>query len=124
MTEGPDAGKLALLDFGLVAEIPAQDRAAMVSATIHLVSLLLLSGGSTLGLPVVPLFTIEEVGVRWSTLSSVLHAASCGEQPCVCASCIQAAATQNKFHVFLCLPPCMTVMLVNAVGQPQLVCSG
>ncbi|WIA08193.1 hypothetical protein OEZ85_007646 [Tetradesmus obliquus] len=36
VTEGPDAGKLALLDFGLVAEIPAQDRAAMVSATIHL----------------------------------------------------------------------------------------
>jgi hypothetical protein len=30
VTEGPDAGKLALLDFGLVAEIPAQDRAAMV----------------------------------------------------------------------------------------------
>jgi predicted unusual protein kinase regulating ubiquinone biosynthesis (AarF/ABC1/UbiB family) len=37
VTEGPDAGKLALLDFGLVAEIPPQDRAAMVSATIHLV---------------------------------------------------------------------------------------
>lgn len=37
MTEGPDTGKLALLDFGLVAEIPPQDRAAMVSATIHLV---------------------------------------------------------------------------------------
>eukprot|EP00878_Enallax_costatus_P022842 GHUV01024272.1.p1 GENE.GHUV01024272.1~~GHUV01024272.1.p1 ORF type:complete len:684 (+),score=139.67 GHUV01024272.1:232-2283(+) len=36
VTEGPHAGKLALLDFGLVAEIPAQDRAAMVSATIHL----------------------------------------------------------------------------------------
>eukprot|EP00879_Flechtneria_rotunda_P007223 GHRR01007579.1.p1 GENE.GHRR01007579.1~~GHRR01007579.1.p1 ORF type:complete len:633 (+),score=243.40 GHRR01007579.1:333-2231(+) len=36
VTEGPDAGKLALLDFGLVAEIPARDRAAMVSATIHL----------------------------------------------------------------------------------------
>ena len=36
VTEGPDAGKLALLDFGLVAEIPAPDRAAMVSATIHL----------------------------------------------------------------------------------------
>jgi aarF domain-containing kinase len=29
-------GKLALLDFGLVAEIPAADREAMVSATIHL----------------------------------------------------------------------------------------
>lgn len=39
VTEGPDAGKLALLDFGLVAEIPSQDRAAMVSATIHLVRL-------------------------------------------------------------------------------------
>lgn len=37
VTEGPDSGKLALLDFGLVAEIPQQDRAAMVSATIHLV---------------------------------------------------------------------------------------
>lgn len=36
VTEGPDAGKLALLDFGLVAEIPATDREAMVSATIHL----------------------------------------------------------------------------------------
>ena len=33
---GPDAGKLALLDFGLVAEIPPSDREAMVSATIHL----------------------------------------------------------------------------------------
>jgi hypothetical protein len=51
VTEGPDAGKLALLDFGLVAEIPAQDRAAMVSATIHLVSLLFFSGdgSSSLG---------------------------------------------------------------------------
>ena len=36
VTEGPHAGKLALLDFGLVAEIPASDRQAMVSATIHL----------------------------------------------------------------------------------------
>ena len=30
VTEGPDAGKLALLDFGLVAEIPGNIRAAMV----------------------------------------------------------------------------------------------
>jgi len=36
VTEGPHAGKLALLDFGLVAEIPEADREAMVSATIHL----------------------------------------------------------------------------------------
>ncbi len=36
MTEGPHAGKLALLDFGLVSELPAADREAMVSATIHL----------------------------------------------------------------------------------------
>ncbi len=36
MTEGPDAGKLAMLDFGLVAEIPPQDREAMVGAVIHL----------------------------------------------------------------------------------------
>ncbi|GAB4820938.1 hypothetical protein N2152v2_007984 [Parachlorella kessleri] len=36
ITEGPHAGKLALLDFGLVAEIPQADREAMVSATIHL----------------------------------------------------------------------------------------
>ena len=36
VTEGPNAGKLALLDFGLVAEVPAADREAMVSATIHL----------------------------------------------------------------------------------------
>lgn len=36
VTEGPHAGKLALLDFGLVAEIPTADREAMVSATIHL----------------------------------------------------------------------------------------
>ncbi|KAJ9519587.1 hypothetical protein QJQ45_000673 [Haematococcus lacustris] len=36
VTEGPDSGKLALLDFGLVAEIPPADREAMVSATIHL----------------------------------------------------------------------------------------
>ncbi|GFR44520.1 hypothetical protein Agub_g5787, partial [Astrephomene gubernaculifera] len=36
VTEGPHTGKLALLDFGLVAEIPPEDRQAMVSATIHL----------------------------------------------------------------------------------------
>lgn len=36
VTEGPNAGKLALLDFGLVAEVPRADREAMVSATIHL----------------------------------------------------------------------------------------
>ena len=36
ITEGPNAGKLALLDFGLVAEIPSADREAMVSATVHL----------------------------------------------------------------------------------------
>jgi len=36
VTHGPNAGKLALLDFGLVAEVPAADREAMVSATIHL----------------------------------------------------------------------------------------
>lgn len=36
VTEGPHKGKLALLDFGLVAEIPAADRQAMVAATIHL----------------------------------------------------------------------------------------
>ncbi|KAK9915022.1 hypothetical protein WJX75_003712 [Coccomyxa subellipsoidea] len=36
VTEGPHAGKLALLDFGLVSELPAADREAMVSATIHL----------------------------------------------------------------------------------------
>jgi hypothetical protein len=36
VTEGPSAGKLALLDFGLVAEVPAPDREAMISATIHL----------------------------------------------------------------------------------------
>lgn len=36
VTEGEHAGKLCLLDFGLVAEVPAPDREAMVSATIHL----------------------------------------------------------------------------------------
>ncbi|MEW5317369.1 MAG: hypothetical protein WDW38_008671 [Sanguina aurantia] len=36
VTEGPNAGKLALLDFGLVAEIPPPDRAAMISSVIHL----------------------------------------------------------------------------------------
>lgn len=36
VTEGPHAGKLALIDFGLVSELPASDREAMVSATIHL----------------------------------------------------------------------------------------
>lgn len=36
VTEGPGTGKLALLDFGLVAEIPPPDREAMVSATVHL----------------------------------------------------------------------------------------
>jgi predicted unusual protein kinase regulating ubiquinone biosynthesis (AarF/ABC1/UbiB family) len=36
VTEGSHEGKLALLDFGLVAEVPQEDREAMVSATIHL----------------------------------------------------------------------------------------
>ena len=36
VTEGEHAGKLCLLDFGLVAEVPPADREAMVSATIHL----------------------------------------------------------------------------------------
>jgi aarF domain-containing kinase len=36
VTEGPNAGKLALLDFGLVAQIPSTDREYMVSAIIHL----------------------------------------------------------------------------------------
>ena len=36
VTEGEHAGKLCLLDFGLVAEVPPVDREAMVSATIHL----------------------------------------------------------------------------------------
>jgi predicted unusual protein kinase regulating ubiquinone biosynthesis (AarF/ABC1/UbiB family) len=36
VTEGPDAGRLALIDFGLVAEVPPADRAAMLSGTIHL----------------------------------------------------------------------------------------
>ena len=36
MTEGPHAGRLALIDFGLVAEVPAPDRSAMLSGTIHL----------------------------------------------------------------------------------------
>ena len=36
ITEGKNAGKLVLLDFGLVAEIPSKDREAMVSAVIHL----------------------------------------------------------------------------------------
>lgn len=36
VVEGEHVGKLALLDFGLVAEVPQRDREAMVSATIHL----------------------------------------------------------------------------------------
>lgn len=36
VTAGTNAGKLALLDFGLVAEVPPADREAMISATIHL----------------------------------------------------------------------------------------
>ena len=36
ITEGEDAGKLALIDFGLVATIPEPDRRSMVSATVHL----------------------------------------------------------------------------------------
>jgi len=36
VTEGPHAGRLALIDFGLVAEVPPADRAAMLSGTIHL----------------------------------------------------------------------------------------
>lgn len=36
VTAGEHSGKLCLLDFGLVAEVPPADREAMVSATIHL----------------------------------------------------------------------------------------
>eukprot|EP00933_Yihiella_yeosuensis_P047587 TRINITY_DN4343_c6_g1_i1.p1 TRINITY_DN4343_c6_g1~~TRINITY_DN4343_c6_g1_i1.p1 ORF type:complete len:874 (-),score=166.46 TRINITY_DN4343_c6_g1_i1:116-2737(-) len=36
ITEGPDAGKLCLLDFGLVAEVPKNDRNVIVSAVVHL----------------------------------------------------------------------------------------
>lgn len=36
MTDGPDEGKIAVLDFGLVAEVPQRDREAILSAIIHL----------------------------------------------------------------------------------------
>lgn len=36
VTEGPDEGKIAVLDFGLVAEVPQRDREAILSAIIHL----------------------------------------------------------------------------------------
>lgn len=36
ITEGPDAGKLCLLDFGLVAQVPQADRDIIVSAVVHL----------------------------------------------------------------------------------------
>jgi len=36
ITEGPDAGKLCLLDFGLVAQVPREDRDIIVSAVVHL----------------------------------------------------------------------------------------
>lgn len=36
ITEGEDAGKLCLLDFGLVAQVPKQDREIIVSAVVHL----------------------------------------------------------------------------------------
>eukprot|EP00439_Symbiodinium_sp_Y106_P004801 s5089_g1.t1 len=36
ITEGPDAGKLCLLDFGLVAQVPREDRELIISAVVHL----------------------------------------------------------------------------------------
>lgn len=36
ITEGPDAGKLCLLDFGLVARVPEADRDIIVSSVVHL----------------------------------------------------------------------------------------
>jgi len=36
VTEGPDAGKLCLLDFGLVAQVPRADRDIIVAAVVHL----------------------------------------------------------------------------------------
>jgi len=36
VNDGPDEGKLVLLDFGLVAQIPPSDREAIVTAVIHL----------------------------------------------------------------------------------------
>jgi aarF domain-containing kinase len=36
IVDGPDAGKLCLLDFGLVAEVPRVDRDIIVAAVVHL----------------------------------------------------------------------------------------
>lgn len=36
ITDGPDKGKLCLLDFGLVAEVPQEDRDIIVAAVVHL----------------------------------------------------------------------------------------
>jgi len=36
IVDGPDAGKLCLLDFGLVAQVPVRDRDLIVSAVVHL----------------------------------------------------------------------------------------
>ncbi|CAJ1368415.1 unnamed protein product [Effrenium voratum] len=36
VTEGPDEGKLCLLDFGLVAQVPRKDREIIISAVVHL----------------------------------------------------------------------------------------
>jgi len=36
ITDGPDEGKLCLLDFGLVAEVPQKDRDIIVAAVVHL----------------------------------------------------------------------------------------
>lgn len=36
ITEGPDEGKLCILDFGLVAQVPKEDRDTIVAAVVHL----------------------------------------------------------------------------------------
>mmetsp|Transcript_97166 Transcript_97166/g.245055 ORF Transcript_97166/g.245055 Transcript_97166/m.245055 type:complete len:865 (-) Transcript_97166:164-2758(-) len=36
ITEGPDEGKLCLLDFGLVAQVPRSDRDTIVASVVHL----------------------------------------------------------------------------------------
>jgi len=36
ITDGPDAGKLCLLDFGLVAQVPKEDRSTIVASVVHL----------------------------------------------------------------------------------------
>lgn len=130
VTEGPHAGRLALIDFGLVAEVPAPDRAAMLSATIHLANGAwddLITDFIALGAPSFPLFKFaiscmrKGCTVYWKQSLHHNMPASLGLPiALVCVS----AATKLKLSMldaFSRVPCCMSVQHVLLRAGPLFV---